>query len=158
MQGVVRRPSLADPARVIVDEFLVRYREHDVDGMAELCSIGADLDYIPVEISRKQGALRAQGKVRGIGKVIWTGLIASFPDLSLTVHTITANDDGDVVAEVSLEGTQDRAWGLARSSGRHFSERHLFIFHVSEAELIDSITAYWNDASMSQQLGHEEVD
>ena len=35
---------------------------------------------------------------------------------------------------------------------------HLFIFRVGADLLIDDITAYWNDASISQQLGHNEVD
>ena len=37
-------------------------------------------------------------------------------------------------------------------------EPHLFIFHVGPDLLIDSVTAYWNDAAISQQLGHNEVD
>ena len=103
----------------------------------------------------KQRVLRGDGKVGTIGKPLWTGLINAFPDLSNTVHTITANDDGDVVAEVDIEGTQQLAWGLIKPGGQHYCEPHLFIFHVDEDLLIDAITAYWNDASISQQLGHE---
>ena len=98
------------------------------------------------------------GKVRTIGKPLWTGLIASFPNLSNTVHTMTSNDEGDVVAQVDIEGTQQLAWGLIAPAGRHYREPHLFIFHVGTDLLIDSITAYWNDAAISQQLGHNEVD
>ena len=50
------------------------------------------------------------------------------------------------------------AWGFIRPVGQTFAEPHLFIFHVSADGLIDSITAYWNNASISQQLGHLEVD
>ena len=42
-------------------------------------------------------------------------------------------------------------------AGQHYREPHLFIFHVGPDLLIDSITAYWNDAGISQQLGHTEV-
>jgi predicted ester cyclase len=123
-----------------------------------MCSVNADFSYVPVEYWCKQRVQRAQGKVRSIGKVIWTGLISSFPDLSLTVHTITANDDGDVVAQILVEGTQERAWGFIAPAGQHFREPQLFIFHVGEDQLIDSISAFWNDASINQQLGHWEVD
>jgi ketosteroid isomerase-like protein len=102
--------------------------------------------------------LRGDGKVRTIGKPLWTGLIASFPNLSNTVRTLVSNDDGDVVAEVDVEGTQQLAWGLVAPAGRHYREPHLFIFHVGPDLLIDSITGYWNDAGISQQLGHTEVD
>ena len=148
----------AESAARVVSEFFDRYRARDVNGMADLCSITADFSYVPVEIWGKQRVLRGDGKVGTIGKPLWTGLINAFPDLSNTVHTIAASDDGDVVAEVDIEGTQQLAWGLIKPAGQHYCEPHLFIFHVGEDMLIDSITAYWNDASISQQLGHEEVD
>jgi ketosteroid isomerase-like protein len=148
----------AESAAAVVTEFFGRYRDHDVNGMADLCSINADFSYVPVELWGKQRVLRGDGKVATIGKPLWTGLISAFPDLTNTVHTMTANDDGDVVAEVDIAGTQQLAWALIRPAGQHYREPHLFIFHVGEDLLIDSVTAYWDDASMSQQLGHGEVD
>jgi ketosteroid isomerase-like protein len=71
---------------------------------------------------------------------------------------MAANDVGDVVVEVDVEGTQERPWGLVASAGRHYAEPHLFVLHVTKDDLIDRITAYWNDASVHRQLGHEEVD
>jgi hypothetical protein len=68
-----------------VTEFFDRYRAHDVDGMTDLCSINADFSYVPVEIWGKQRVLRGDGKVCTVGKPLWTGLIASFPNLSNTV-------------------------------------------------------------------------
>jgi len=111
-----------------------------------------------VEIWGKQRVLRGDGKVRTIGKPLWTGLIASFPNLSNTVQSVTSNDDGDVVVQADIEGTQNLAWGLIAPAGRHYREPHLFVFHVGPDLLIDDITAYWNDAGISQQLGHNEVD
>jgi hypothetical protein len=158
MHDVSQEPRSAESARAVVMEFLDRYRAHDVEGMADLCSLNADFSYVPVELGGKQRVQRAQGGVRSTGKVIWTGLLSSFPDLSLTLLTINANDEGDVVAQIDFEGTQERPWGFVTSTGRHFLEPHLFIFHVGEDQLIDGITAYWNDASISQQLGHREID
>ena len=148
----------AESAAGVVTEFFDRYRAQDVNGMADLCSINADFSYVPVEVWGKQRVLRGDGKVATVGKPLWTGLINAFPDLTNTVRTMTANDDGDVVAEVDIGGTQQLAWALTKPAGQRYREPHLFIIHVGEDQLIDSITAYWNDASMSQQLGHEEVD
>ena len=153
-----QRSLTAGSAAAVVTEFFDRYRAHDVDGMTDLCSINADLSYVPVELWGKQRVLHGDGKVRTIGKALFAGLIASFPDLSTTVQTLTSNDEGDVVAQVDIEGTQQLAWGLIAPAGKHYCEPHLFIFHVGPDLLIDSITAYWNDASISQQLGHHEVD
>ena len=45
-----------------------------------------------------------------------------------------------------------------RPAGNTYSEPHLFIFTVNPDGLITSITGYWNNAEISQQLGHLEVD
>lgn len=151
-------PLTAQTAGEIVIAFFDRYRAHDVDGMTDLCSINADFSYVPFEVWGKQRVLRADGKVGTVGKTIWTGFINSFPDLSNTVHALTANHDGDVVVEVDIEGTQQLAWSFIAAAGRHFCEPHLFIFHVGEDLLIDGITAYWDNAGISRHLGHNEVD
>jgi len=158
MTGLTQRPRTAASAAAVVAEFFDRYRAHDVDGMTDLCSVNADFCYVPVERWGKQRVLHGDGKVRTVGKPLWTGLIVSFPDLTNTVHTITSNDDGDVVAQVDIEGTQQLPWGLIAPAGRHYRQPHLFIFHVGPDLVIDSITAYWNDADIAQQLGHDEVD
>ena len=148
----------AQTASEVVTEFFDRYRAHDVNGMAELCSINADFSYVPFEVWGKQRVVRGDGKVGTVGKAIWAGLINSFPNLTNTVHTVTANDDGDVVVEVSIGGKQQLPWGFVTPAGRHYSEPHLFVFHVDDDVHIDSITAYWDNAGMSMQLGHTEVD
>jgi ketosteroid isomerase-like protein len=152
------RPRTAESAAGVVTEFFDRYRAHDVEGMTDLCSMNADLCYVPVELWGKQRVLRGDGKVRTVGKPLWTGMIASFPDLSLAVRSTTSNEDGDVVAQVDIEGTQQLAWGPIAPAGKYYLEPHLFIFHVGADLLIDSVTAYWNEAGISQQLGHSEVD
>jgi hypothetical protein len=142
----------------VVTEFFDRYRAHDVAGMVDLCGVNADFSYVPLEIWGKQRVLRGDGKVATIGKPIWSGLIASFPDLTNVVHSIAASDEGDVIAEVSIGGTQQLPWAQIAPAGRHYSDPHLFIFHVGADLLIDAITAYWDNGSMTWQLGHVEVD
>ena len=112
MTDVSQRQRTAESAAAVVTEFFGRYRAHDVDGMTDLCSVNADFSYVPVELWGKQRVLRGDGKVCTVGKPLWTGLIASFPNLSNIVHSVTSNDDGDVVAQVDVEGTQKLAWGL----------------------------------------------
>jgi ketosteroid isomerase-like protein len=141
-----------------IEAFFLAYREHDVEGMTDLCSDNADFSYIPYEVWGKQRVIRGDGKVRTVGKTLWSGFINAFPDFSNTVHTITANETGDVVVQVDLLGTQQLPWGFIRPAGRYFSEPHLFLFHIDEQGLIDRVSAYWNNAGISRQLGHLEVD
>src|SRR3954468_11719239 len=109
MSQVDQRPGTVEPAQVVVTAFFERHRLHDVEGMTDLCSLTANLDYVPVEFWGKQRVQRGQGKVGNVGKVLWHGLISSFPDLSLSIHTIHSNTDGDVVVEADFTGTQGRA-------------------------------------------------
>ena len=141
-----------------VEAFFAAYRAQDVNAMVALCTLGADFHYVPFEMWGKQRVLRGDGKVRTIGKPMWVGLIGAFPDLTNTVKTITASPTGDVAAEVVIAGTQAGPWGVIAPCGKAFSEPHLFVLHVDEDGLIDSITAYWDNASIYRQLGHLEVD
>jgi ketosteroid isomerase-like protein len=158
MPAVDAPARTAEAAAQVVTEFFSRYRAHDVDGMTDLCAVNAGFSYVPFEMWGKQRVLRGDGKVNTVGKTMWAGLINSFPNLSNIVHTVNANDDGDVVAEVDIEGTQQLAWGLVAPAGKHFRQPHLFVFHVDADLLIDSIRAYWDNGGISQQLGHIEVD
>jgi steroid delta-isomerase-like uncharacterized protein len=147
----------ADATR-IVRSFFDAYRAHDVEGMVGTCSEGAEFRYVPFEIWGKQRVLRGDGKVRSIGKVLWTGLIESFPDLTNELTSIHADDAGNVAAEVTLRGTQAKVWGNIESRGRQFAVPHLFLFRVGDAGLIEQVSAYWDGADLNRQLGRVEID
>lgn len=147
-----------------VTAFFDAYRRHDVNAMAELCAPNADFSYVPVEIWGRQRVVRGDGKVATVGKTLWTGMINAFPDLWNTVASVRAGD-GVVVAEVTIGGTQASAWANISARGGSFAEPHLFVFRVSDDSaddsaggLIEGVTAYWNNASISRQLGHLEID
>jgi ketosteroid isomerase-like protein len=151
-------PTLRKAPAEIVSEFFAAYRKHDVPAMADLCADNADFHYLPVEIWGKQRVVRGDGKVHGIGRVLWSGLITAFPDLSNEITSLSTAPDGTVVAEVVLSGTQAGAWGVIGSKGQQYTLPHLFVLHVNAGGLIDAITAYWDNASFYRQLGHAEVD
>ena len=57
----------------VVTAFFDAYRRRDVETMTGLCTDNADFSYIPFEVWAKQRVMRGDGKVRTIGKVIWSG-------------------------------------------------------------------------------------
>ena len=142
----------------VVRRFFDAYREHDVEAMVSACSECAEVHYVPFELWGKQRVLRGDGMVRSIGKVLWTGLIESFPDLSNEVTSLHADASGNVAAEVLIRGTQAKVWGPIASQGRAFVVPHLFVLKVGEAGLIDSISAYWDGAELQRQLGRMQID
>ena len=147
----------ADPTNV-VKSFFDAYREHDVERMAGLCDDMARYRSVPFELWRKQRVIRGDGKVSTIGKLLWTGLIEAFPDLTNEVTKIISGGDCRVAAEVVISGTQAKDWGSIRSRGRSFRSPHLFVFSVNDDEKITDITSYSDNASVRIQLGCVEID
>ena len=142
----------------VVSAFFDAYRERDLTAMSDLCARTAEFRYLPVEVWGKQRVIRGDGKVHTVGKAMWAGLMTAFPDLSNEVISLSSSPDGTVLAEVVLSGTQASAWAQFSNRGQSFSLPHLFVMHVNDGGLIDSITAYWDNASFSRQLGYLEVD
>ena len=145
-------------AAQVVRSFFDAYRAHDVDAMVRTCSECADFHYVPFEMWGKQRVLRGDGKVHSIGRVLWTGLIESFPNLTNEVTSIEADSDGNVAAEVAIRGTQAKVWGAIANRGKAFDVPHLFLFRVDAAGRIGHITAYWDGAEFNRQLGRIEID
>jgi steroid delta-isomerase-like uncharacterized protein len=141
-----------------VTAFFAAYRAHDVEAMVELCADGARFRYVPFEVWGRQRVLHGEGTVRTVGKLIWTALIDAFPDLTNAVTSLRADADGNVAAEVSIGGTQARAFGAIACTGRSYRLPHLFLFRVTGDGLIGDIVAYWDNASWKRQLGCLEVD
>jgi len=150
--------TISPSAVEVVTTFFDAYRAHDVERMVELCSDNAGFHYIPFEVWTRQRVIRGDGKVRTIGKALWTTLIDAFPDLTNEVTSITADDEGNVAAEVVISGTQDRPYGTIANQGLHFDLPHVFLFRVGKDGLIEEITGYWDNADFYRQLGRLEVD
>src|SRR5207245_9689124 len=131
--------SIAGPVEVVTT-FFDAYRDQDVERMVELCTDNADFHYVPFELWGRQRVIRGDGKVRTIGKVIWTTLIDSFPDLTNEVMSITSDDEGNVAVEVVISGTQAKPFGSIRNQGLHYDLPHLFLFRFRKDGLIEEVT------------------
>jgi steroid delta-isomerase-like uncharacterized protein len=141
-----------------VTAFFDAYRNHDVERMVDICTDNADFHYIPFELWGRQRVIRGDGKVRTIGKVIWTTLIDSFPDTTNRIMNITSDDQGNVAAEVVISGTQAKPFGMIGCQSLHYDVPHVFLFRVGNEGLIEEVTAYWDSADWQRQLGWLEVD
>jgi len=150
--------SRADTAQAAVTAFFGAYQAQDVERMVDLCADNADFRYVPFEVRTRQRVLHGDGKVRTVGKAIWTALIDAFPDLSNTMINVRSDDEGNVAAQVSIGGTQAKAFGVIACTGGHYDLPHLFVFHVGSDGLIDDIAAYWDNADWNKQLGWLEID
>lgn len=153
--GTVPREEIAEAA---VRAFFDAYQAHDVERMVDLCTDNAGFRYVPFEVWSRQRVLYGEGKVRTVGKVIWTTLLDAFPDLANVVTSLRGDGEGNVAAEVGIGGTQAKDFGNVAASGGRYQLPHLFLFSVTGEGLIDDIVAYWDEAGWKQQLGCVEVD
>lgn len=150
--------TISPNAVEVITAFFEAYREHDLERMVELCSDNADFHYIPFEVWGRQRVIRGDGKVRTVGKALWTTLIDAFPDLTNKVTYITTDDEGNVAAEVVISGTQAKPYGTITNQGLHFDLPHVFLFRVGKDDLVEEISGYWDNADFYRQLDRLEVD
>jgi steroid delta-isomerase-like uncharacterized protein len=145
-------------ATEVINSFFDAYRTHDVERMVDLCDEMARFRSVPFEVWRRQRVIRGEGKANTVGKILWRGLIESFPDLTNRVTKIISDSDGNVAAEVVISGTQAKPWSSVGSQGRSFQSPHLFVFHVNADGKIDNIRSYSDNAGVRAQLGCLDVD
>ncbi len=145
-------------AEATVRAFFAAYRAHDVERMVDLCAEGAGFRYVPFEMRSRQRVLYGEGRVRTVGKAIWTTLIDAFPDLTNAVTSLGADSDGNVAAEACIGGSQAGDFGIIACTGGRYELSHLFLFHVTGDGLIDDIVAYWDNVAWKKQLGCLEID
>ncbi|WP_175780236.1 nuclear transport factor 2 family protein [Burkholderia anthina] len=131
--------------RDVVTAFFDRYRRHDLDGMLALFSPDAALDYVPIAVA---------GPAAVQGKAVWAALLDAFPDLDNAIDALHVDDAGrHATAEVTLGGTQARAFAGIQNRGRAFSLRHAFVFEFDADGRIARLAAYWDNVRLFEDLG-----
>jgi steroid delta-isomerase-like uncharacterized protein len=148
----------SDAATATVEAFFAAHKKRNQLAMAELCAPRAKFDYVPFVQHDKSRLVTGTGYVNGVGRTVWGLGFRAFPDLTNKVNDVFADDDGNVVAEVTLSGTQQAPYLTVAASGKKFTERHLFRFHVDKDGRIDDITGFWDVGGVNAQLGHHELD
>lgn len=99
-------------------------------------------NYVPYEIGASNGFSVVRARSTPSAARSGPGLVHAFPTLSITVTSLAANDDGYLVAEMLVSGTQAGTWGVA-NKGQAFEMLDLFVLHVGPDGLIDSVTTPW---------------
>jgi steroid delta-isomerase-like uncharacterized protein len=148
----------SEAAVAAVEAFFAAHKKRNTIAMAETCSARATFDYVPFAQHDKQRKITGKGYVNGIGRTIWALNFRAFPDMSSKVTDIFADDEGNVVAEVTLSGTQQGPYLTVAATGAKFSERQLFHFVVNKDGKIEDVTSLYDAGGINSQLGHFELD
>lgn len=127
-------------------EFMFAYEQRNVEKMLGFCDENGVIDFQPMGDSGK-------GKIYELGKGIWTALIDCFPDLNNTLDAAIAEEDGTILCQVVIRGTQQKDFADIPSKGLRFDSDHIFIFHLNDENKIDDIKISWNHEDLKHQLG-----
>lgn len=125
--------------------FMFAYQQRDVNKMLSYCNPDGEVWFKPLGEAGK-------GKIGELGKALWTSLIDSFPDIDNTVDATIAEDGEAVRCQVVISGTQAKDFAGITSKGKHFDSDHIFIFHLDDANRIDSIHISWDHEDFQRQL------
>ena len=127
--------------------FFKAYSNHDLDKMIGLCAPGATFNYVPYG---DQG----EGTVKEEGAFIWKTLIDAFPNFKAVVENTMTTEEGHLVIEAVLGGTQAKEIFGIPSKGKYQTCPHLFIMHFDHAGQISHIKGYWDNDTIYAQLGY----
>jgi hypothetical protein len=127
-------------------KFMFSYQQKSVEKMLGLCDPEGTVNFVPL-------GENGTGKIKDLGKAVWTSLIDCFPDIDNTLDAAIAQDEQTVRCQVVIRGTQAKDFAGITCKGKHFDSDHIFIFRLNEAGKIDYIQVEWDHADFQRQLG-----
>ena len=110
------------------------------------CSPGAIIEFEPLGESFK-------GTVSGIGRIVWSALIESFPDLRIELKDMDWDKEGRKTrCLVSLQGTQLYPFVDIKNTGHSLNITQYFNLYFDDNAKIDLIRVQWNHEEFINQL------
>ena len=80
-------------------EFVFAYQQRNVERMLSFCDPEGDVHFVSLGEA-------GRGKIGGLGKAIWSGLVDCFPDITNTLDAAIAESENSVRCQVLISGTQ----------------------------------------------------
>ena len=129
--------------------FFSAFEDSNIERMITLCTQDAVIDFEPFGDS-------FSGTVEGIGRIVWTAFIESFPDMKVTLQDISWNGTGTVAhCAITIRGTQLYPFiGIAKT-GRNLSILQQFYLEFDLESKIKVIRVRWNHEDFVKQLTQE---
>lgn len=122
--------------------FFKALAQKDLEAAATMLAEGVTDDVVPV------GILRGRSEVRGF----FEQLLRAFPDLAMTVDTVTADEDRAVVQWHSTGCFSGRPFQGLLATGRNVDVRAVDILEFDGGQ-IRKIVSYYDGAAVARQIG-----
>lgn len=126
--------------------FFSALEDDDVERILSLCAHNAAIEFKPLGESFK-------GTVAGIGKIVWSSFVESFPDLDIEIKDmIWSKDKRKVECRVMVHGTQLYPFVGIINTGHYLNLSHTFHLYFDENARIKSIEVSWDHQEFIHQL------
>ncbi|GAC1387253.1 MAG: hypothetical protein NVSMB45_16950 [Ginsengibacter sp.] len=125
-------------------QFMFSYQRRNINQMLSFCNPRGLVHFKPLGDQGK-------GTIGEFGKSMWSGLIECFPDITNSVDAIVS-ENGAIKCQVLISGTQSKDFAGIKNKGNHFDADHIFIFHLNNDKIIETIEIDWDHASLVEQL------
>jgi predicted ester cyclase len=136
------------PAINSAEAFLAAIGRHEVeDALKEACP-GATVEIVPLD---------ASGLLAKEGRNFLCELIDAFPDLELRTRRIFAGNDGTVVVELTMDGTQAAPFLGIINQEKHVDLDQAWMIKVTDG-LVERVKMFWCNNQLYRRLGVRRLD
>ena len=136
-------PEVIEARIKTVEEHIQRENEHDLD--AVMATFGAEAQYEDQSWGEKY-----EGRT-GV-RAYYEGLITAVPDLNIQVKKRHVTDQ-DVILEVEITGTHQRAWRGAPGTGRSLKFPLCAIYSFDDQNKLTGERIFYDRVTVLQQIG-----
>jgi len=140
-------PDEHQDVQALALELCERLSARDFEGANALILAEAAVDFGPAGIC---------GSFSEEGAKFFRDLIAAFPDLRLTVHSVVADSETAVI-EMTVKGTQGADFLGIHNQGKHIDVDQAWVVTASHGR-ITGIRAYWCQTQLYRRLGVKRLD
>ncbi len=136
-------------ARNIAEKFFDHMEAGEVDDIIGMTSPGSVVSLLPLGV---------HGSMAEEGGIYLRDLARAFPDLLVRVRRLFVTTDNTAVAEITIDGTQAADFLGVTNQEKHFDLDQGWLLGVTPEDLIDAVTAYWDQNQVYRRLGVKRLD
>jgi steroid delta-isomerase-like uncharacterized protein len=120
----------------------------DVDAAMDLMAADAVIEVTP---------LRLRGSMKQEGRRFLVSLVTAFPDLIIDVNRSFEGDDGAVVCELKLQGTQAAPFFGVVNQEKHIDLDQAWVLHTKSGK-VSKLKAFWCQNQLYRRLAVKRLD
>ena len=132
----------------LASSFIASLAQRDVSGALALAQPDSRVHILPLNV---------QGLLSREGRAFFDELLGAFPDLHLRARRVFAGNDGTVVAEITIDGTQAGAFLGVINQEKHVDLDAAWLVRVRDGA-IEELKMFWCQNQLYRRLAVRRLD